>query len=263
MTRQIRLKRAEAMALGLLEPRLRPNPGKGLPVAPAIQTPVTAPTMTRPPAASGVPPLQDAPAGPSAGKAKSRRTSRKAKPHTPPAGHGSVEADIDGVARSVALRIDLVPVPKERARTVRTGESGKVMSYTPRRTAEFSAEVRRVAEMVFEGHAPFAGPVGVDMLFLMPIPRSWPRWKQEAARDGLIEPTARPDMDNLEKAFLDAVKGLIFADDALLTRWTVGKAYAETPGIVATYVARRKLGVHATRAEVEALRQSEDRESAS
>lgn len=58
---------------------------------------------------------------------------------------------------------------------------------------------------------PHNGPVELVLTFLLPIPRSWPKWKREFAKGKLIQ--ARPDVGNLEKAVSDALKGLFWIDD--------------------------------------------------
>lgn len=147
-----------------------------------------------------------------------------------PEGHGTLERAPDGRVTAVALVLNLLPVPKERARVVRT-PTGKTVSYTPARTKRFTADVRAVIEAVMAGAPPIVGPVALTMTFAMDIPSSWAKWRQEAARDGLLVPTSRPDMDNLEKALLDALNGRAFVDDAFVVDRIARKRFAVQPGI--------------------------------
>lgn len=144
----------------------------------------------------------------------------------------------DGKVIGLELDLELLPVPKERARVVRTANN-KTVSFTPARTKRFTKDVRAVIDMVMGGRPPLAGPVRLDMTFRMAIPTSWPKWKQEAARDGLIAPTARPDMDNLEKALLDALNERAFVDDAYVVERMARKIFANQPGISVSVVRMR------------------------
>lgn len=151
------------------------------------------------------------------------------------------------------MELDVVPVPKERARTVRIGQDDKVktVSYTPKRTKYFTAQVEKVARDVVSQAAAMECPVRLTMEFVIAAPKSWPKWKREAAIAGIIAPTGRPDMDNLEKALLDALNGIVFEDDALVIQRGAEKLYGEAPGIRVRCDRVAKLGIHATRGEVE------------
>ena len=147
-----------------------------------------------------------------------------------PEGRGHLTLDTRGRVVALDLWLDLLPVPKERPRVVRT-KSGKTVSFTPPRTKRFTADVAAVAKAVMAGHGPIAGAVALTMVFRMQIPPSWPLWRQKAAAEGRVVPTSRPDMDNLEKALLDALNGLAFTDDAVVVDRLARKRFGERPGI--------------------------------
>ena len=61
----------------------------------------------------------------------------------------------------------------------------------------------------------------------MPIPASWSARKRAAAITGDVLPTGKPDIDNLVKAALDGVRGIVIGDDATLVglqAWASGTA---------------------------------------
>src|SRR5881392_2089938 len=79
------------------------------------------------------------------------------------------------------------------------------------RMLESSAAVgpwrERVALAVHQQGWPLlAGPVAVDLTFVMPRPKSAPKRSTPPA-------IRRPDLDKLERAILDALTGIAFADD--------------------------------------------------
>ena len=169
------------------------------------------------------------------------------------AGSGSVSLCADGAMREIRLVIDLPAAPKERARVVSNSANGMVVSYTPAKTRRFSALVRGVASRVMAGAAPISGPVGMEITFLFRPPKSWPLWRRAAAIDGVLAPTARPDMDNLDKALLDALNGVAFDDDALISRHGAEKRFAEQDAIVVRIFMLDALPACASRAAVEAF----------
>lgn len=146
-------------------------------------------------------------------------------------GAGVLTVDPQGAVQKAVFTFRIMPVPKERPRVVRDQETDKVRTFTPQRTAAFHKQVHRVLDSVLGSKPLMCGPLHIDMTFRMPIPKSWPKWKQSAAVDGIIRPTGRPDMDNLEKALLDAFNEHIIADDSLVVERTARKIYAVEPGI--------------------------------
>ena len=169
-----------------------------------------------------------------------------------PEGRGRLRRDDQGHVQGVYLELDLLPVPKERPRVVRTA-SGKSTSFTPARTKRFTNDVRLVIDAVMAGNPPVSGPVSLKMLFKMQIPASWPLWKKQAAREGRIAPTSRPDMDNLEKSLLDALNERAFTDDAFVIDRVASKRYADTPGIIITIDSLNVAPLTAKRADMDGL----------
>lgn len=223
MVKQIRMSEAEARAAGLLDPDVAH-------MASAL------PLCARQKARRKKKPSKDPVDHPPKTKTARRSRSRPAvhpKTSLGPAGTGSVSLLSDDSVESAAFVFDLVPVPKERARVVKNRKTGQMFGYTPARTQHFSNEVRRVVDHVFDGRSPIEGPVKLDMTFVMQVPASWPKWKRAAALEGLIAPTGRPDMDNLEKALLDALNAVAMVDDSYVVDRSARKIYGEVPAVMA------------------------------
>ena len=47
--------------------------------------------------------------------------------------------------------------------------------------------------------------------------------------EGAIKPTKKPDIDNMQKAVLDALNGLAWDDDSQIVKVTAEKEYAVNP----------------------------------
>ena len=69
---------------------------------------------------------------------------------------------------------------------------------------------------------------GWHITFYLPMPASWPD-KKRHAHEGYPH-MAKPDKDNLEKGFLDA----LFADDSCVWDGRVTKLWSKTPRITIT-----------------------------
>jgi len=85
---------------------------------------------------------------------------------------------------------------------------------------------RLVADVAqrFAPAEPWAGPVGVELDFGIPKPKSAPKRRR-------VWPDKRPDIDKLSRAVLDALTYVIFADDSQVVRLRASKDYG-APGVV-------------------------------
>lgn len=73
--------------------------------------------------------------------------------------------------------------------------------------AEFKATVKHAAALAYSG-PPLEGPLVVNVLAVFPRPKLPKKFGT-----GRLPHIKKPDRDNLDKAVLDALKGIIFADD--------------------------------------------------
>lgn len=81
------------------------------------------------------------------------------------------------------------------------------------------------------GKKPIEGAVFISFIVYMPIPTSQTKkWKAAALRND-IYPTVKPDLDNLVKAVLDAINGIVFIDDKQIVDLIVKKRYSDKPRI--------------------------------
>ena len=104
------------------------------------------------------------------------------------------------------------PVPKARARTVRKG--GRTWSFTPKKVAVWEKGVG--AEAGKHVDKPLDGPLSIELTFYMRRPKS-------RRRETWVATT--PDLDNLEKAVLDGLSGVVYTDDKLVVRKSSVKRY--------------------------------------
>lgn len=109
------------------------------------------------------------------------------------------------------------PFAKQRARF------GNGRAYTPRETISYE---RTVAEhAIAAGATATTDPVAIEIRAYFAPPKSWSK-KRKAACIGTPH-VQRPDLDNLEKAVLDGLNEVAFADDCQVAALHSRKWWAE------------------------------------
>lgn len=128
---------------------------------------------------------------------------------------------------TVTIEMPGQPVGKGRPRfVVRTGHA-----YTPRKTRTYEEALRQQAKLAMMGGAPLYGPLQCEIQVHIRPPRSWPKWRQKEAIDGIELPASRPDWDNYIKT-IDALNAIVWHDDSQVTDGTFIKRYSENPRLV-------------------------------
>jgi Holliday junction resolvase RusA-like endonuclease len=140
--------------------------------------------------------------------------------------NNSVSALAQALA-SINVVIGGSAVAKGRARFTRKG-----VAYTPAKTRKYEAHGRLAAQLAMDDRSPLTGPVQLTALIELPIPASWSKRRSAAAIVGDIRPTSRPDIDNYLKSAMDAICGIVVADDSLITKVTVEKKFGVDPKLV-------------------------------
>lgn len=121
------------------------------------------------------------------------------------------------------------PVGKGRPRV--STVAGRPRLYTPAKTAGFEALVALAGRTAMAGGPPLDCAVALTLDVCLPIPSSWPKRKQAAARAGEVFATKKPDLDNILKAIADGLNGIAWVDDVQVVRETTQKRYSDTPGV--------------------------------
>ncbi|GGX30449.1 Holliday junction DNA helicase [Pigmentiphaga litoralis] len=132
----------------------------------------------------------------------------------------------------IAFMVPGVPVGKGRPRASKT--KAGVRMYTPAKTVSYEAVVAHAGRQAMAGRDPEQGALAVVLSIVVPIPASWSGAKQERAAFGLIMPTTKPDIDNIEKAIFDALNGICWRDDVQVTDVMKIKRYGRQPGVRVT-----------------------------
>jgi len=72
----------------------------------------------------------------------------------------------------------------------------------------------------------------VDLIFHLPMPKSFNTKKINAVLQGFKQMNSKPDIDNLVKYYLDCCNKLLYPDDRMITHLTATKCYSENPRTV-------------------------------
>ena len=128
--------------------------------------------------------------------------------------------------RNVTLIIYGEPVPQGRPKFARVGN--RVITYDPPKSQKYKDIVKLWATnqlKLIDDFKMFESAVCVDVTFFLRIPPSWPKKKRTEAECGVMRPIVKPDLDNLYKSLTDALTGLVWKDDSIITDAAIHKRY--------------------------------------
>ncbi len=99
--------------------------------------------------------------------------------------------------------------------------------YTPTRTKDYETLVEQYFLLKYPRFKPFEGRVQVEIEANFEVPKSTKKADRELMLENKINPTKKPDIDNIVKIVLDAMNGIAFKDDTQITKLQVEKLYSE------------------------------------
>lgn len=132
----------------------------------------------------------------------------------------------------ISIYVPAIPIAQPRARATQgRGGHARIHEVThiknavtgerkPHPIAAFKATVKHAARDVFMG-PPLDGPLCVDVLAVFPRPKLPKKFGA-----GRLPHTKKPDRDNIDKAILDSLKGIVFADDKQVCDGRIQKVIA-------------------------------------
>lgn len=125
------------------------------------------------------------------------------------------------------LELDGFVEPKERHRTGRSGQH-----YTPADTRRYEAYVKEAAlnRMRLLKLKRFDKPVAVHLEIMDQIAPDVPAWKRQLMEQRLFFEHTGGDLDNKEKAILDAFNRVVYRDDSLVVQVFKFRRYAPKAG---------------------------------
>lgn len=110
---------------------------------------------------------------------------------------------------------------------------GFVKTYDPKKSRDEKAAVRLIAQQAMEEQGwtyPSQDmPISLEIVSYRGIGKSNLRWFAEAANEGMVVPLTKPDNDNCEKLYMDALSGVVYPDDKQVFKNSTVKKYSDRP----------------------------------
>lgn len=130
------------------------------------------------------------------------------------------------------FEFDIEPVEQARPRATRMRKG--IRLYDPKKVNVFKKQLGMLAkqQMLDRGLAPYDGPLEVRMELYRPVQTSISKKERARRLSGAHRPTVKPDLDNYIKSTLDALNGIIWADDNYIVSLAAEKYYAEDPHLI-------------------------------
>lgn len=105
-----------------------------------------------------------------------------------------------------------------------------ISQYPDPETAAYEKTLAEAARWMMGRRQPTERPLALLVHSFRPVPQSWSKKDQEAARAGALMPTSRPDWDNYGK-ITDALNEIVWKDDAQVVDGRVIKRYSACPAL--------------------------------
>lgn len=118
------------------------------------------------------------------------------------------------------------PRGKGRPRFAKRGSH--ISTYTDAATVRFEAAIADAGAHAMGSMEPLHTPISLRIEAFMGVPKSWGRKARQEAMEGLVVP-GKPDLDNIAKAVMDALNGVLYADDKQVCALRVAKGYSSEP----------------------------------
>lgn len=127
-----------------------------------------------------------------------------------------------------------VPIPKGSMKAfMRPGMKYPVVTHDNTKTKPWADGVKLAAQQ----HAPVGGPwdgaIELHASFYLPRPKSLPR--------RVVYPTKKPDLDKLLRNIKDALKGIVYSDDAQVIDTHTFKRYATSEAPPQVFITVRRI----------------------
>ncbi len=129
----------------------------------------------------------------------------------------------------VMFTVEGAPVGKGRPKFARRGNF--VTAYTPTKTRTYESLIAEAAKTAMGSSEPLQTPVAAYIYITVPVPQSYSKKRTTACLDGSERPCKKPDIDNIIKAFLDSMNGIVYGDDTQVVSLHSTKRYG-TVGMV-------------------------------
>lgn len=126
---------------------------------------------------------------------------------------------------------EIEPVEQARPRAAYIGR--RIIMYDPEKVKNFKKELSQLARLHYRDE-PLDGALEVEVSFYRPVQKSLSKKERARRLSGEHRPIVKPDLDNYIKSTLDALNGILWADDARIVDLHAHKYYSDRPRIEIT-----------------------------
>mgnify|MGYP002528393746 CR=1 FL=1 len=128
----------------------------------------------------------------------------------------------------IKITIPGSPIGKGRPKFSTFG--GYPKAYTPQKTVNYENLVKlSYQQQCNDKPYPKEISLRAEIRAYFAIPKSVSKIKRDMMLKGQINPTKKPDTDNIAKAILDALNGIAYYDDAQIVALSIVKMYSDEP----------------------------------
>ena len=131
--------------------------------------------------------------------------------------------------KSAELIIECEPIGKARPRVTVRGPFAH--AYTPKKTKSYENMIKNEYLNKYGYSNILEGPLEAQIAAYFPIPKSSSKSLKKKMILNQYKHTNKPDIDNVQKAILDALNGVAYSDDSQIIKITGQKFYSSTPRI--------------------------------
>lgn len=140
---------------------------------------------------------------------------------------GEIVSENKPKSQPICFTLAICPQVIQGGNRIGRSKAGKAFIFSSKRKSGYQLQVAAEASR-FRPQRPFAGPIRLDLTFILPRPQSLMR---KSDPDGWIPHTKRPDRDNLIKGTQDGLSSAGFwLDDSQIFAGEPLKYYAEKGG---------------------------------
>ena len=127
-----------------------------------------------------------------------------------------------------------VPIPKGSMKSfMRPGMRFPIVTHDNLKSRPWADGIRLQAQQHAPAGGPWDGAVELHATFYLPRPKSLPK--------RIMYPTKKPDLDKLVRNLKDALKGVIYLDDAQVIHTVSAKHYATAEAPPSVVVSLRRV----------------------
>lgn len=125
----------------------------------------------------------------------------------------------------IAFTIPGEPIAQSRPRA--TTVNGHVRMYDKKEMVDYKGFIKLMASQ--QCKTLMTGPLGLSIHAYRKMPKDFSKKKIALAISKYLYPSTKPDADNYAKSVMDALTGIVWADDGCVVELNVCKLYSDKP----------------------------------